>query len=153
MNARLEECDKHNGGSPQTAVTRVLTSLSVGDSPKSLTCASASQQAGKRSRRQDAGPCVLGNLACVGIHKCRCQGCKHGTAKKLGDVTTLNLTMLRTGVSNDNGKTFCLNVIPTEAEAGFDVRITPNLAPKDFQALLDKWPLSCTWRPKNMFSR
>eukprot|EP00913_Durusdinium_trenchii_P019152 g17999.t1 len=66
-------------------------------------------------------------------------GCKHGTAKKLGDVTTLNLTMLRTGVSNDNGKTFCLNVIPTEAEAGFDVRITPNLAPKDFQALLDKW--------------
>ena len=59
--------------------------------------------------------------------------------KKLGDVTTLNLTMLRTGVSNDNGKTFCLNVIPTEAEAGFDVRITPHLAPKDFQALLDKW--------------
>ncbi|CAJ1380270.1 unnamed protein product [Effrenium voratum] len=66
-------------------------------------------------------------------------GCKHGTAKKLGDVTTLNLTMLRTGVSNDNGKTFCLNVIPTEAEAGFDVRITPHLAPKDFQTLLDKW--------------
>lgn len=30
-------------------------------------------------------------------------------------------------------------MIPTEAEAGFDVRITPNLAPKDFQALLDKW--------------
>ena len=66
-------------------------------------------------------------------------GCKHGTAKKLGDVTTLNLTMLRAGVSNDNGKTFCMNVIPTEAEAGFDVRITPDLAPKDFQKLLDKW--------------
>lgn len=66
-------------------------------------------------------------------------GCKHGTAKKLGDVTTLNLTMLRAGVSHDNGKTFCMNVIPTEAEAGFDVRITPDLAPKDFQKLLDKW--------------
>ncbi|CAE7640695.1 Acy1 [Symbiodinium sp. CCMP2592] len=66
-------------------------------------------------------------------------GCKHGTAKKLGDVTTVNLTMLRCGVSNDNGKTFCLNVIPTEAEAGFDVRITPDLKPKDFKNLLDQW--------------
>ncbi|CAE7022019.1 Acy1 [Symbiodinium natans] len=47
--------------------------------------------------------------------------------------------MLRCGVSNDNGKTFCLNVIPTEAEAGFDVRITPDLKPKDFQNLLDQW--------------
>jgi len=66
-------------------------------------------------------------------------GCKHGTAKKLGDVTTVNLTMLRTGVSLDGGHAFCLNVIPTEAEAGFDVRIPPSLKPKDFEALLDKW--------------
>mmetsp|Transcript_130001 Transcript_130001/g.404373 ORF Transcript_130001/g.404373 Transcript_130001/m.404373 type:complete len:441 (-) Transcript_130001:69-1391(-) len=66
-------------------------------------------------------------------------GCKHGTAKKLGDVTTVNLTMLRTGVSQDGGRSWCLNVIPTEAEAGFDVRIPPSLKPKDFEALLDKW--------------
>mmetsp|Transcript_42413 Transcript_42413/g.98232 ORF Transcript_42413/g.98232 Transcript_42413/m.98232 type:complete len:439 (-) Transcript_42413:155-1471(-) len=66
-------------------------------------------------------------------------GCKHGMAKKLGDVTTVNLTMLRTGVSQDNGATWCLNVIPTEAEAGFDVRIPPSLKPKDFAAVLDRW--------------
>lgn len=66
-------------------------------------------------------------------------GCKHGTAKKLGDVTTVNLTMLRTGVTKDNGKTFYINIIPTEAEAGFDCRITPHLAPKDFEALLNSW--------------
>ncbi|CAE8714205.1 unnamed protein product [Polarella glacialis] len=66
-------------------------------------------------------------------------GCKHGSAKKLGDVTTVNLTMLRCGVTTDNGETFALNVIPNEAEAGFDVRITPHLKPKDFSALLDKW--------------
>ncbi len=50
-------------------------------------------------------------------------GCKHAQAKKLGDVTTVNLTMLRAGVSLDGGKTFSLNVIPTAAEAGLDCRI------------------------------
>jgi len=42
---------------------------------------------------------------------------------KLGDITTLNLTMLKGGVTSD-GKTFSLNVIPTEAEAGFDINST-----------------------------
>ena len=41
-------------------------------------------------------------------------GCKHSQAKKLGDVTTLNVTMLKGGVSVDGGKTYALNVIPTE---------------------------------------
>jgi aminoacylase len=36
---------------------------------------------------------------------------------KLGDVTTLNLTVLKAGVTAD-GKTYNYNVIPTEAEAG-----------------------------------
>jgi aminoacylase len=55
-------------------------------------------------------------------------GCKHGDMKKrnLGDVTTVNLNMLHSGVSQDGGKTHALNVIPTEAVAGFDVRISPD---------------------------
>lgn len=44
-------------------------------------------------------------------------------AKCAGDVTTINLTMLKAGVTGDNGKTWALNVIPTEAEAG--MRHTP----------------------------
>eukprot|EP00929_Paragymnodinium_shiwhaense_P020470 TRINITY_DN13640_c0_g1_i1.p1 TRINITY_DN13640_c0_g1~~TRINITY_DN13640_c0_g1_i1.p1 ORF type:complete len:471 (+),score=131.86 TRINITY_DN13640_c0_g1_i1:81-1493(+) len=66
-------------------------------------------------------------------------GCKHSQAKKLGDVTTLNLTMMRGGVSVDGGKTYSLNVVPTEMEAGFDVRITPGLATSEFKAKLDEW--------------
>merc|ERR1712136_167944 len=66
-------------------------------------------------------------------------GCKHSQAKKLGDVTTLNVTMLKGGVSLDGGKTYALNVIPTEFEAGFDVRISPNVATAEFKAKLDAW--------------
>ncbi|KAF1779487.1 Peptidase M20, dimerization domain [Phytophthora cactorum] len=63
-------------------------------------------------------------------------GCKHGDIKKrnLGDVTTINLNMLRSGVSQDGGKTHALNVIPTEAVAGFDVRISPDMDLKKFKA-------------------
>jgi aminoacylase len=67
------------------------------------------------------------------------QGCAHCEAKKLGDVTTVNLTMLRAGVSMDEGKTFSLNVIPTLAEAGFDVRVCPQFDLKEFEAMLDSW--------------
>ncbi|KAF1332570.1 Acy1-like metalloprotease, partial [Globisporangium splendens] len=68
-------------------------------------------------------------------------GCKHGDMKKrkLGDVTTVNLTMLRCGVSTDGGKTHALNVIPTEATAGFDIRISPGTDLDAFQAKLDEW--------------
>ena len=47
--------------------------------------------------------------------------------------------MLRSGVSCDGGETFSLNVIPTLAEAGFDCRISPNLATRDFRQMLDSW--------------
>ncbi|CAM9877235.1 unnamed protein product [Choristocarpus tenellus] len=66
-------------------------------------------------------------------------GCNHASAKLLGDVTTLNLTVLKAGVSVDGGKTYGVNVIPTEAQAGFDVRITPNMPTEEFCALLDEW--------------
>jgi len=66
-------------------------------------------------------------------------GCAHAQAKKLGDVTTMNLTMLRAGVTVDNGHTFSLNCIPTVAEAGFDMRITPNTPIDQVTAMLDGW--------------
>ncbi|CAM9640501.1 unnamed protein product [Chrysoparadoxa australica] len=66
-------------------------------------------------------------------------GCSHASAKKLGDVTTVNLTVLKAGVSADEGETWALNVIPTEAEAGFDVRISPHMKPQEFEAIVNKW--------------
>ena len=50
-------------------------------------------------------------------------GCGHAKCKKLGDVTTINCTMIQAGVSPDGGKNFAYNVIPTEARAGLDVRL------------------------------
>lgn len=74
-------------------------------------------------------------------------GCSHASAKKLGDVTTLNLTMLKAGVpmpsegGGQKGKheRYALNVIPTEARAGFDVRINPQTRKEDLQARLEEW--------------
>jgi len=65
-------------------------------------------------------------------------GCDHGVAKKLGDVVTLNLTVLKGYVEGINGS-YAFNVIPTEAHAGFDIRIPPSVSLKDFEALLHAW--------------
>jgi aminoacylase len=74
-------------------------------------------------------------------------GCKHALAKKLGDVTTINLTMLRAGVSGDGGKTWNLNVIPTAAEAGFDVRVPPSRFSRQQRAAAPLMPVcfSCVF--------
>eukprot|EP00948_MAST-09A_sp_MAST-9A-sp1_P001666 g1666.t1 len=66
-------------------------------------------------------------------------GCTHCIAMKLGDVVTINLTMLQGGVSTGEGKEFALNVIPTKAEAGFDVRVPPNTKIEDVVTMLDRW--------------
>jgi aminoacylase len=56
-----------------------------------------------------------------------------------GDVTTLNLTVLKAGMSTDGGKTFAFNVVPNEAEAGFDIRVPPSVPSADVTAMLDEW--------------
>lgn len=72
-------------------------------------------------------------------------GCSHARAKKLGDVTTLNLTMLKAGVAMAGGgggeahERYALNVVPTEARAGFDVRINPATPTEDFRARVSDW--------------
>jgi len=65
--------------------------------------------------------------------------CNHGDALTLGDVTTVNLTMLKGGVTTDGGKTWNLNCIPREAEAGFDIRVSPRLGMKKMTDKLDEW--------------
>ena len=66
-------------------------------------------------------------------------GCKHCEALKLGDVTTVNLTMIQGGVSGDGGKTWALNVIPTEFKAGFDIRVPVTMPIDDFKTMMDAW--------------
>jgi len=58
---------------------------------------------------------------------------------KLGDVTTLNVTALKAGVTSDGGQTFQLNVVPSQAEAGFDIRIPPTVNLQEFKKTLDEW--------------
>lgn len=50
---------------------------------------------------------------------------------KLGDVTSLNLTMLSGGVQP--------NVVPAEFKATFDIRVTPKVDMKEFEKLLQSW--------------
>lgn len=67
-------------------------------------------------------------------------GCSHAQAKKLGDVVSLNLTMLQGGVSVDGGKSWSLNVIPSQAEAGFDLRIPTHIDLTEFEnECVKKW--------------
>ena len=66
-------------------------------------------------------------------------GCSHSIARKLGDVTTINLTYLKAGVSADGGKTYSLNVIPNEAEAGFDIRVHPEQSLEEMGEMLTRY--------------
>lgn len=54
-------------------------------------------------------------------------------------MASLNLTVLKAGVSTDGGQTFAFNVIPHEAEAGFDMRVPPSVPFAEIRALLDRW--------------
>jgi aminoacylase len=73
-------------------------------------------------------------------------GCAHASAKKLGEVTTLNVTFLKAGVmmqqepqqagSEDR---VSLNVVPTEARAGLDLRVPPSVPIAAVTDLLDAW--------------
>merc|ERR1711991_102301 len=66
-------------------------------------------------------------------------GCKHGVAHKLGDLVTLNCTMLNAGVTSDHGESYALNVIPSTAEAGFDIRIPPSVGIDEMEAKIKSW--------------
>jgi N-acyl-L-amino-acid amidohydrolase len=60
-----------------------------------------------------------------------------GCGKQLGDFVTANVTMLRAG--NADAATPQYNVIPTDAEAGVDIRIPATVDLEDFKKTLDAW--------------
>ena len=67
-------------------------------------------------------------------------GCSHSVAAKtLGDVTTLNLSMIRSGNRGDLPESTAYNVLPVRMEAAFDIRISPFMSPQEMSALLDQW--------------
>ena len=49
----------------------------------------------------------------------------------LGDVTTVNLTMMSGGVQ--------MNVVPNEFTVGFDIRITPKTNMVEFEDKINNW--------------
>ncbi|XP_054243187.1 aminoacylase-1 [Indicator indicator] len=59
------------------------------------------------------------------------QRLKSDSSLTLGDVTSLNMTMLEGGVS--------FNVVPSEMAAGFDIRIPPTVDLKAFEEQLASW--------------
>jgi aminoacylase len=68
-------------------------------------------------------------------------GCSHAILKKkfltLGDVTSINVTMLRAGVQA--GGKDVINVVPPTAEAGFDIRISPHVEPQTIADTFTSW--------------
>lgn len=56
---------------------------------------------------------------------------KNDPSMDLGDVTTVNLNMVRGGVQ--------VNVVPDEMTATFDIRLTPNLKLEDFDRKMNQW--------------
>lgn len=61
----------------------------------------------------------------------------------LGDVTSLNVTMLQAGmeIPGKDGQpgAYALNVVPAAARAAFDIRIPPSMPSAEMHGLLDAW--------------
>jgi aminoacylase len=74
------------------------------------------------------------------------ENCAHAVArKKLGDVTSLNITTLQAGMRV--GGTYAYNVIPSAARCSLDIRISPHMPPADMESLLDQWCQECSKAP------
>lgn len=58
---------------------------------------------------------------------------QHECGKTLGDVTSLNITVLQAGSRHAH------NVVPSSAMACLDIRVPPHVTYEDITALLDKW--------------
>jgi aminoacylase len=65
--------------------------------------------------------------------------------KKLGDVTSLNITTLQAGVRV--GDTFAYNCVPQTAKCSLDIRISPHMEPVEMKNLLDQWCQECSTVP------
>lgn len=63
----------------------------------------------------------------------------------LGDVTSLNITALETGVKV--GDTIAYNCVPPVAKLAFDIRISPHVEPKEIGDMIDTWCQECSASP------
>mmetsp|Transcript_7628 Transcript_7628/g.10862 ORF Transcript_7628/g.10862 Transcript_7628/m.10862 type:complete len:502 (+) Transcript_7628:375-1880(+) len=75
--------------------------------------------------------------------------CSHAIAAKrkktLGDVTSLNITSLQAGVKA--GDSYAYNCVPPVAKCSLDIRISPNVEPKQISDMLDMWCKECSSDP------
>ena len=67
--------------------------------------------------------------------------CSHAVAASrkttMGDVTSLNITLLRSGVRS--GELDVLNVVPPQAQLAMDIRISPHMPPEEVSGMIDSW--------------
>ena len=56
-----------------------------------------------------------------------------GSSLKLGDVTTVNINMIKAGAFSEDGITWQNNIIPSSAKAGVDMRIAPHVDLKQLE--------------------
>jgi aminoacylase len=58
---------------------------------------------------------------------------------RLGNVTTVNINMVKLGMFGEDGKSWQTNIIPPEAKAAIDIRIDPSVDLPTFQRQLLEW--------------
>ena len=63
---------------------------------------------------------------------------KTTTKTTLGDVTSLNVTVMQAGTVFPDGKAL-MNVVPASARVGMDLRISPSDDPAQISSMLDSW--------------
>lgn len=62
--------------------------------------------------------------------------------KNLGDVTSLNVTVLEAGVKT--GDSYAINCVPPVAKCSMDIRISPHVDPSKIKYMLDGWCRECS---------
>eukprot|EP00521_Asterionellopsis_glacialis_P008468 CAMPEP_0195286796 /NCGR_PEP_ID=MMETSP0707-20130614/4119_1 /TAXON_ID=33640 /ORGANISM="Asterionellopsis glacialis, Strain CCMP134" /LENGTH=535 /DNA_ID=CAMNT_0040346485 /DNA_START=134 /DNA_END=1741 /DNA_ORIENTATION=+ len=70
---------------------------------------------------------------------------KKNKTRRLGDVTTLNITSLEAGVKA--GDSYAYNCVPPVARCSMDIRVPPNIKPRMIADMLDMWCKECSSDP------
>lgn len=58
---------------------------------------------------------------------------------RLGDVTSINISMIKGGCFTPDGSNYQINVIPSEATAGIDMRIAPDVNLPELKQRIEGW--------------
>ncbi|CDF39362.1 unnamed protein product [Chondrus crispus] len=67
----------------------------------------------------------------------------NATGADLGDVLGINMAFLKAGQPNDKfAAGYAMNMIPTSAEVGFDIRVPPMMDPDELDDIIQSW-LTC----------